>query len=157
MASPIISMPVARPRLPMGVRSLGSVVHGSTSKSLPIYMNLAGSEVAPSDTNPSLRMLIFGKPCTGKGTLASKLTAKYDIHSLSTGDLLRRHIIERSATDPFMDVEIRIDDRTLIRTPIGKEVEEIVAKGGLLPDELMLDLVTQTLDKLRSTVRQIGA
>lgn len=140
----------------MGVRSLGSVVHGLTSKSLPIYMNLAGSE-APSDTTPSLRMLIFGKPCTGKGTLASKLTAKYDIPSLSTGDLLRQHIIERSAVNPFMDVEIRIDDRTLIRTPIGKEVEEIVAKGGLLPDELMLDLVTQTLDKLRSAVRRIRA
>lgn len=124
MSSPIIFKPAT-----LGVRSLGSVVHGLTSKSLPIYMNLAGSE-APSDTTPSLRMLIFGKPCTGKGTLASKLTAKYDIPSLSTGDLLRQHIIER--------------------TPIGKEVEEIVAKGGLLPDELMLDLVTQTLDKLRS-------
>ncbi|KAG6328291.1 hypothetical protein ID866_10798 [Astraeus odoratus] len=109
------------------VRSVGSVVHGSTAKALPFFMNLSGSE---ADTHPSMRMLIFGKPCTGKGTLASKLAEKYDIHSISTGDLLRQHILER--------------------TDIGKGAEEIVANGGLLPDELMLGLVTQTLDKLRN-------
>lgn len=91
--------PATRLRLPMGARSLGSVIHGPTPKSLPIYMNLANSESTPSDVSPSLRMLIFGKPCTGKGTLASKLTDKYDIRSLSTGDILRQHIVERPATD----------------------------------------------------------
>ncbi|KAL4067976.1 adenylate kinase-domain-containing protein [Scleroderma yunnanense] len=132
MVSPIILKPAARLHSLMAVRPLGSIVHRSTPKSLPIFMNLPGSEGTPSaDTSPSLRMLIFGKPCTGKGTLASKLTEKYDIHSVSTGDLLRQHIIER--------------------TPIGKEAEEIVANGGLLPDELMLDLVIQALNTLQNS------
>lgn len=118
----------ARPRCSAWVRSVSNAT--GTTHTLPIYMNLPVTEGPPTDANPSLRMLIFGKPCAGKGTLTSKLTDKYDIHSVSTGDLLRQHIMER--------------------TDIGKEVEEIVASGGLLPDELMLDLVAQKLDTLRN-------
>jgi adenylate kinase family enzyme len=40
-------------------------------------------------------MIIFGKPGAGKGTLTARLAQKYDIVSLSTGDLLRQHIAER--------------------------------------------------------------
>jgi adenylate kinase family enzyme len=40
-------------------------------------------------------MLLFGKPGAGKGTLSARLVKKYDILSLSTGDLLRQHIAER--------------------------------------------------------------
>lgn len=40
----------------------------------------------------------------------------------------------------------------MIRSNIGKQAEEIVASGGLLPDELMLDLVTDKLDMLRNKV-----
>lgn len=40
-------------------------------------------------------MIIFGKPGAGKGTLTAWLVRKYDITSLSTGDLLRQHIAER--------------------------------------------------------------
>lgn len=128
MALSLLKLPVARPRCSVWVRSVSNVT--GTTQTLPIYMNLPGKEGTQTDANPSLRMLIFGKPCAGKGTLASKLTDKYDIHSISTGDLLRQHILER--------------------TDIGKEAEEIVASGGLLPDELMLDLVAQKLDALRN-------
>jgi len=38
---------------------------------------------------------MFGKPGAGKGTLSSKLVKKYDIVSLSTGDILRQNILER--------------------------------------------------------------
>ncbi len=41
-----------------------------------------------------LRMLMFGKPGAGKGTLSTRLVQKYEILSLSTGDLLRQHIAE---------------------------------------------------------------
>lgn len=44
-----------------------------------------------------LRMLVFGKPGAGKGTLTARLVKKYEILSLSTGDLLRQHIAERYA------------------------------------------------------------
>ena len=42
-----------------------------------------------------LRMLMFGKPGAGKGTLSARLVKKYDIMALSTGDLLRQHIAEK--------------------------------------------------------------
>jgi adenylate kinase len=75
-------------------------------------------------------MLMFGKPGAGKGTLTARLVKKYDIVSLSTGDLLRQHIAER--------------------TEVGREAEEIVASGGLLPDEMVLKVVTSRLDKLHN-------
>lgn len=73
---------------------------------------------------------MFGKPGSGKGTLTARLVKKYDILSISTGDLLRQHIAER--------------------TEIGLQAEEIVAHGGLLPDEIMLKVVTSKLDLLHN-------
>lgn len=80
-----------------------------------------------------LRMIMFGKPGAGKGTLAQRLVKKYDLVAVSTGDLLRQHIAER--------------------TDIGREAEDIVARGGLLPDEIVLKVVTGKLDGLRNKVR----
>jgi hypothetical protein len=42
-----------------------------------------------------LRMIMFGKPGAGKGTLSGRLVKKYEILTLSTGDMLRQHIAER--------------------------------------------------------------
>jgi adenylate kinase len=78
-------------------------------------------------------MIMFGKPGAGKGTLAQRLMKKYDLVSVSTGDLLRQHINKR--------------------TDVGREAEEIVARGGLLPDEIVLKVVTNELDSLRNKVR----
>lgn len=76
-----------------------------------------------------LRILIFGKPVrpsplpfllpshpflraqgSGKGTLSARLVQKYDLHFVSTGDVLRREIMNG--------------------TKVGKEAEAIVASGG---------------------------
>jgi nucleoside-triphosphate--adenylate kinase len=73
-------------------------------------------------------MLMFGKPGAGKGTLSARLVKKYDVLSLSTGDMLRGHINER--------------------TEIGRQAEEIVASGGLLPDDVMLRVVTTKLEAI---------
>jgi len=75
-------------------------------------------------------MIMFGKPGAGKGTLTARLVRKYDILSLSTGDLLRQHIAEK--------------------TDVGRIAERIVAEGGLLSDELMLKVVSSKLDALRN-------
>jgi len=73
---------------------------------------------------------MFGKPGAGKGTLAQRLMKKYDLVAVSTGDLLRQHIAER--------------------TDIGLEAEQIVAQGRLLPDEIVLKVVMNKLDTLRN-------
>ncbi|KAF7304835.1 adenylate kinase [Mycena kentingensis (nom. inval.)] len=78
----------------------------------------------------ALRLVVFGKPGSGKGTLSSRLVKKYAIESLSTGDLLRQHISER--------------------TEIGRQAEEIVSQGKLLGDEIMLKLVASALQGLRN-------
>jgi len=77
-----------------------------------------------------MRAVIFGKPGSGKGTLSTRLVKKYAILSLSTGDILRQHIAER--------------------TEIGRQAEEIVSQGKLLPDEVMLKLVASKLQTIRN-------
>ncbi|CAE6503200.1 unnamed protein product [Rhizoctonia solani] len=95
-------------------------------RAVPVYADF-GAAGAPSNDG-ALRMLMFGKPGAGKGTLSSKLMDKYRVHFVSTGDLLRRHIAEKSA--------------------IGKEAEGIVAQGGLVPDHLIMQIILEKLDSL---------
>ncbi|WVQ74103.1 hypothetical protein IAR50_003690 [Cryptococcus sp. DSM 104548] len=76
-----------------------------------------------------LRMLVFGKPGSGKGTLSSRLIKDYDISFVSTGDVLRKEIADKSE--------------------VGKKAEAIVAAGGLVSDELMLEIVKAELDRLK--------
>ncbi|KAG5727999.1 Adenylate kinase 2 [Termitomyces sp. T112] len=100
-------------------------------RALPFSLNAkALSDDHEHDSSPFLRMLMFGKPGAGKGTLSARLVDKYDILSLSSGDLLRQHIAEG--------------------TEVGREAEETVARGGLLPDEVMLKVITSNLDSLHN-------
>ncbi|ODO09010.1 hypothetical protein I350_02605 [Cryptococcus amylolentus CBS 6273] len=71
-----------------------------------------------------LRMLVFGKPGSGK-----VLIEHYDIAFVSTGDVLRKEIAAKSE--------------------VGKKAEAIVASGGLVSDELMLEIVKAELDRLK--------
>jgi hypothetical protein len=82
-----------------------------------------------------LRMLMFGKPGAGKGTLTLRLAQKYDILTLSTGDLLRQQILNQ--------------------TEVGKEAEAIIARGGLLPDDTILRVVSSKLDALQNKVMPV--
>jgi adenylate kinase len=75
-------------------------------------------------------MLMFGKPGAGKGTLTARLARKYEILTLSTGDLLRQHIADR--------------------TEVGQEAEAVIANGDLLPDDTVLKVVTSKLDVLKN-------
>jgi len=77
-----------------------------------------------------LRMLMFGKPGAGKGTLSARLVKNYDILSLSIGDLIRQHIAER--------------------TEVGRQAEEIVAQGNLVPDDIVLKVVMSKLEALHN-------
>nr|ODN85750.1 adenylate kinase [Cryptococcus depauperatus CBS 7841] len=76
-----------------------------------------------------LRMLVFGKPGSGKGTLSSRLIKDYDISFVSTGDVLRKEIAAKSE--------------------VGRKAEAVVAAGGLVSDELMLEIVKSELDRLK--------
>jgi len=107
-------------------RSIGSST--VTAKALPFSLKSFGEQIEGPE-HGQLRMLMFGKPGAGKGTLSTRLTQKYDISFLSTGDLLRQEIATK--------------------TEIGKVAEDIVASGGFLPDDIMIRIIAGKLDMLR--------
>ncbi|TFK76377.1 adenylate kinase [Pluteus cervinus] len=110
-----------------------SVSSSAPSSKSSFFLNTYRSAEDGENATPSnkyLRMIMFGKPGAGKGTLSSRLVKNFNILSLSTGDLLRQHIAEK--------------------TDVGREAEEIVAQGGLLPDEVVLKVVTSKLDQLQN-------
>jgi nucleoside-triphosphate--adenylate kinase len=70
----------------------------SRSVHTPGTMNVTSGQPTShrDNSHQQIRMIMFGKPGAGKGTLSARLVRKYDILSLSTGDLLRQHIAERT-------------------------------------------------------------
>jgi adenylate kinase len=71
-------------------------------------------------------LILFGPPGSGKGTQSEKLIAKYGLNHLSTGDLLRSEIAAK--------------------TPLGLEAKNIMDKGQLVPDEVVIGMISSALD-----------
>jgi len=71
-------------------------------------------------------LILFGPPGSGKGTQSEKLIAKYGLKHLSTGDLLRNEIC--------------------LQTPLGKEAQSFMDKGQLVPDEVVIGMISSALD-----------
>ena len=68
-----------------------------------------------------MRIVMLGAPGAGKGTQAKKISEKFDIHHISTGDILRKEIKEATAS--------------------GIKAKEYVESGKLVPDELVVDII----------------
>jgi adenylate kinase len=77
-----------------------------------------------SDTRP-LRLLMFGRQGAGKGTQAALLAEHYGIPHVSTGDMLR------AAAEGG--------------TAFGRKAAEIMARGDLVPDDVMLGIIDDRL------------
>ncbi len=74
-----------------------------------------------------MRIVLIGAPGGGKGTQAKFLVEKYGIPQISTGDLLREAVSEG--------------------TPLGLQAKQYMDSGQLVPDELVLDLISERLGK----------
>jgi adenylate kinase len=74
-----------------------------------------------------INLVLFGPPGAGKGTQAIYLSKAYQLIHLSTGDILRDEIAAESK--------------------IGLMVKDIICKGELVPDSLVIDLIQDKLDK----------
>src|SRR6202140_5679596 len=70
-------------------------------------------------------VILLGSPGAGKGTQAKKIVERYRIPQISTGDLLRVNV-QRG-------------------TPLGLAAKDVMSQGGLVPDNLMYDMVAQRL------------
>jgi adenylate kinase len=68
-----------------------------------------------------VRLLLIGAPGSGKGTQATRLAEHFGLTHISSGDLLRKHVAEG--------------------TPLGKEVQQFVTRGDLVPDTLLMDVL----------------
>lgn len=71
-------------------------------------------------------LILFGPPGSGKGTQSEKLIEKYGLKHLSTGDLLRSEIAQQTA--------------------LGLEAKKIMDKGHLVPDEVVIGMISSALD-----------
>ncbi len=71
-------------------------------------------------------LILFGPPGSGKGTQSGKLIAKYNLKHLSTGDLLRSEIAQK--------------------TPLGLEAKKFMDMGQLVPDEVVIGMISSALD-----------
>jgi adenylate kinase len=74
-----------------------------------------------------LNLVLFGPPGAGKGTQAKILQEKRGLPQLSTGDMLRAAIAAK--------------------TPLGKQVEGILAKGDLVSDEVVIKIIAERYDQ----------
>lgn len=74
-----------------------------------------------------VRIILFGAPGAGKGTQADLLEDKYGYIKISAGDLIRAEVNTQS--------------------DIGQNVQEIITKGELVPDHLIINLVKNRIEK----------
>lgn len=72
-------------------------------------------------------LILFGPPGSGKGTQSDKLVEKYGLIHLSTGNLLRQEIKDK--------------------TPLGLEAKSFIDKGQLVPDEVVIGMVDSYFDQ----------
>jgi len=70
-------------------------------------------------------IVLLGPPGAGKGTQAKRIAERYSIPQISTGDLLREHVKQATA--------------------VGLLAKDVMARGELVPDELLYDMVAERL------------
>ena len=73
-----------------------------------------------------LNIVLFGPPGSGKGTQSEKLISKYNLIHLSTGDILRGEIANG--------------------TQLGLEAKKLMDQGSLVPDEVVIEMISNKLE-----------
>ncbi len=71
-------------------------------------------------------LVVFGAPGSGKGTQSARMIDEYGLYHISTGELLRDHIARQ--------------------TELGRIADEYISQGHLIPDDLMISILENTLD-----------
>src|SRR5450755_309228 len=74
-----------------------------------------------------MRLILLGPPGSGKGTQAQRLVQRHGIVQLSTGEMLRAAVAAQ--------------------TPVGLKAKDIMASGGLVPDDMVVGIISDRLDQ----------
>lgn len=72
-----------------------------------------------------MNIILLGAPGSGKGTMAQKMTNDLNVPQISTGDIFRKNLREE--------------------TPLGLQIKDILAGGGLVSDDITIEIVKQRL------------
>jgi len=74
-----------------------------------------------------MRLILLGPPGAGKGTQAQRLIHRHGIVQLSTGEMLRAAVAAQ--------------------TPVGLKAKDIMASGGLVPDDVVIGIISERMDQ----------
>ena len=74
-----------------------------------------------------MKLILLGPPGAGKGTQATRLTEKFDIPQLSTGDMLRAAV--------------------KASTPVGLQAKSVMDAGGLVSDEIVVGIIADRMEE----------
>jgi adenylate kinase len=74
-----------------------------------------------------MRLILLGPPGSGKGTQAQRLVKRHGIAQLSTGEMLRAAVAAQ--------------------TPVGLKAKGVMASGGLVPDDIVIGIISDRLDQ----------
>src|SRR6195256_3584994 len=74
-----------------------------------------------------MRLILLGPPGSGKGTQAKRLVQRYGILQLWAGEMLRAAVAAQ--------------------TPVGLRAKDIMASGGLVPDDIVVGIISDRLDQ----------
>ncbi|PKA59427.1 putative adenylate kinase 1, chloroplastic [Apostasia shenzhenica] len=110
-------------------RVLSSVASGATA-GIPASLARAGASVLVVRRDPAernIQWVFLGCPGVGKGTYASRLSQLLGVPHIATGDLVRE---ELSSSDP-----------------LARQLADIVNQGQLVPDEIIIELLSKRLEK----------
>ncbi|KAL1997157.1 hypothetical protein VTN49DRAFT_8022 [Thermomyces lanuginosus] len=108
------------------VDGLKDVISKLEARVAQLEERLADNERPQKSVSEQLRMILMGPPGAGKGTQAPKLKEKFCVCHLATGDMLRSQVAKQ--------------------TELGKQAKKIMDQGGLVSDEIMVNMIKNELE-----------
>ncbi|KAF2836923.1 adenylate kinase [Patellaria atrata CBS 101060] len=108
------------------VDELKSLVEKLEKRVHELEAKLEGNPSSSASSSGSMRMILIGPPGAGKGTQAPKIKEKFCVCHLATGDMLRAQVAKKTA--------------------LGREAKKIMDQGGLVSDEIMVNMIKSELE-----------
>ncbi|KAE8145581.1 adenylate kinase [Aspergillus avenaceus] len=108
------------------VSGLKNIIGKLEARVEDLESRLSSNGSKPKSIAEQMRIILMGPPGAGKGTQAPALKEKYCVCHLATGDMLRSQVAKK--------------------TELGKEAKKIMDQGGLVSDEIMVNMIKSELD-----------